>query len=224
VVTTWQKDTRERTRSPAPAPGGEPARPPLDPEPIPGVPPLRDGVPVGYKPGNRFRFEVLRREAVRYPDDEPGTPPEEFWVVRVRTLEGAPARVADLFYAVADLTLARVVLDPEGKPRAHVQRGTALLGVPASLELGCPLDWPDLRAAAEERAELPIPGGPKLEQRVRRTGEGQAEARQVRLAALDEQGQAQGAKASFLWRPGEPFWSRLASGELLGRLDEFGPR
>lgn len=223
VVTTWQRDTRQRLRSPNPAEGGEPLQPDAEREPIPGFPPLRDGVPVGYKPGNRWRFEVLRREGVRYPDDPPDMPPEEFWVVRTRTLEGEPARVADLWYAVADLTLARVVVDPEGKKRVHELKGTAQLAVPASLELGFPLDWPDLRAASQERAEIAVSGRPNIEQRVRAPGQGQEQVWQVRLAPLDAKGEVNPAgRVSFQWKQGDPFWSRLSSGELIGRLDESG--
>ena len=226
VVTTWQRDTRERTRSPGKAEGATPALPEeLDSEALPDLPPLRDGIPVGYKAGNRFRFEVVKKEALKYPDDEPGTPPEEFWVVRVETLEGQPVRKAELWYAVADCSLAKVVLDPAGKRRETVLKGTAQLDLPASHELGFPLDWPDLRAARAERAELEVPGRPRLEQRTRKVGEGSNETRQVRLAPVEKDPAGrQGGRLTLVWKPGEPFWSRSIAFELLGRLDDYGPR
>lgn len=222
TVTVWQRDTQERTRSPLPAEGGEPTRPEAEREPIPGYPPLRDGVPVGFKPGNRFRFEVVRRENVRYPDDPPDMPPEEFWVVRARTLEGKPERVAELWFAVADLTLAKVVIDPEQKQRVHQLKGTALLHPEVSLELGFPLDWPDLRAAAQERAVIEVSDRPTIEQRMRKQG---PDTWQLRLAPLpEEEGQEPpaAARVNLLWKQGDPFWSRLSSAESIGRLDEAG--
>lgn len=223
VVTTWQRDTRARLRSPGPAEGAEPVTPELEgSEPLPGYPPLRDGIPVGYKPGNQFRFEVARREKVRYPDDAPGTPPEEFWVVRVATEEGEPKRTAELWYTAADLSLAKVVIDPAGQAREHALHGTALLAVPASQELGFPLDWPDLPATVAERAVIPVEGRPAVEQKARKVGAGKEETWQLRLAP--EGGDPAVKPVSLEWKKGEPFWSRFASGEFVGRLDAAGTK
>lgn len=221
-VTTWQRDTRARLRSHEPAEGAEPVTPELEgSEPLPGYPPLRDGIPVGYKAGNRFRFEVVKKEKVKYEDDAPGTPPEEFWVVRMTTLEGEPARSADLWYAVNDLSLAKVLIEE----REHALHGTALLSVPASQELGFPLDWPDLAAAKEERSKIEVEGRPTVEQRVRKApaeAGKKDEVYQLRLAAKDAPPTVK--PVSLEWKKGDPFWTRFASSEFVGRLDESGTK
>src|SRR5688500_12050467 len=53
VIKTYQRDLSERTTSPEPAEGAAP-RTPDDPrrEPLPGLPPLQDGVPQGWKKAN----------------------------------------------------------------------------------------------------------------------------------------------------------------------------
>lgn len=220
VVRTYQRDLRRETTSPQPAEGAMP-HVPDDPrlDPLPGLPPLRDGVPEGWKAANRFRFEVVRREQVRYPGDAPSDPPEAFIVVSVRTLEGEP-RTAELWYTEADLTLAQVVLSPDTKRRRTLElHGMAQLDPPASAELGFPLDWPDFAAAKQPTAEIRVEGRGVIEQRVRsHNGEFQ-----VRLASKREEGESTG-RVLMSFRPGAPFWSRLVGPVYLAELVEHGRR
>ncbi len=216
-VRTYHKDMRRELASPSPAEGATP-RLPEDPRaaPLPGFPPLRNGIPEGYKEGNRFRLEVVRREEVKYEDDAPGTAPEVFWVVSLRALEG-PARAAELWYAAHDLVLSKVVLDPGERAREGWLRGTAQLGVPQSLQLGFPLDWPDLSAAREQRAT--VQSGPRpFEQRVRVVAAGTPEEEvQVLLQEVErkEQRDVPRVRTLFSFAEGERFWSRILAGNLV---------
>lgn len=218
VIKTYQRDLQARTTSPAPAEGATP-RIPDDPRraPLPGLPPLRDGVPEGWKTANTFRFEVVRRELVKYPGDAPSDKPEAFVVVSVRTLEGEP-RTAELWYTEADLTLAQVVVAP-GTPRARTLElsGTAQLDPPVSAELGFPLDWPDFAAAKQPTADVTVEGRGVIEQRVRAAG---AEV-QVRLATKTEGDETHG-RVLMTFRPGSPFWLRLVGPLYLAEMTEQG--
>src|SRR5262245_47687272 len=64
---------------------------------IPGYPPLRDGVPVGFSHGNRWRLEVSRFVDHRFPGDAKTDAPERFVVVTLRALEGRDARNTELW-------------------------------------------------------------------------------------------------------------------------------
>ncbi|RMG06458.1 MAG: hypothetical protein D6731_25750, partial [Planctomycetota bacterium] len=207
-----------------PTPGASPRSEPL-PQ-LPDFPPLRDGVPVGYKKGNRWRFEVLRRQSVRYDDDGPEDPPERFWVVGVRSLEGDPPRSAELWYAERDLVLSKVVLAPgTRKQEVHWTRGTVQVSLPAAIPLGLPLDWPDLAAAGRNpKAKVRDAARRSYEQR-RKTLRPSKGTPRVRLALYPLRGD--GRKAArppvrFEWQPGRPFWTRLLARDLLGVLE--GPR
>lgn len=218
VVKTYQRDLSERTSSPEPAEGATP-RLPDDPraEPLPGLPP--GGVPAGWKVANTFRFEVMRRELVKYPDDGPDDQPEAFTVVLMRTLAGEPARTAELWFTEADLTLAKVVQEP-GTPRArtHELSGKVLLDPAVSAAVGFPLDWPDFMAATRPAAELPIEGRGIVEQRVRMQGE---EA-QVRLGLKSDANDETRSRVLITWRANAPFWSRLVGPVYLAELVESG--
>jgi len=242
VVQTYQRDVTESTTTPNPAEGGAPYIPDdveLPGTPLPDLPPMRDGVPVGYKVGNRFRFEVVREEAVTYEDDGPEDAPERFWVVRVRTLDGEHVRRAELWFAQVDLSLAKVVLAPDSeRPRERWLRGTALLDIPISRDFGFPFDWPDLAAVARPEAIIPTPGRPDVEQRMRTVGPPDAIEVQILLLeappAPDEGGDREegagdddpdqrrrgGARVRFDWRPGDLFWSRHVSSLFVGVLVE----
>lgn len=220
VVRTYQRDLQRRTTSPQPAEGGVPSIPddPRD-DPLPGLPPMRDGVPEGWKAANRFRFEVVRREEVKYPGDAPTDKPEAFIVVNVRTLEGEP-RTAELWYTEADLTLAQVVVAPgTDRRRTHELSGMAQLEPPVSAELGFPLDWPDFAAAKQPSADITVEGRGVVEQRVR-SANGEF---QVRLANKREQGESTG-RVLMTFRPGAPFWSRLVGPVYLAEVVEQGRR
>ncbi len=218
VIKTYQRDLQARTTSPAPAEGAVP-RVPDDPrrEPLPGLPPLRDGVPEGWKVANTFRFEVVRRELVKYPDDAPGDKPEAFLVVRARTLEGE-TRTAELWYTEADLTLAQVVVAPgTDRARTHQLSGLVQLDPPASAVIGFPLDWPDFAAARQPSAEIAVEGRGTVEQRVRQVN---AEF-QVRLVTKTDDDETHG-RVLMTFRPGAPFWSRLVGPVYLAELTEQG--
>lgn len=224
VVRTFQLDLSERTRSPEPAEGAAPVTPQDSAaEPLPGFPPLRNGVPVGYKPGNTYRFEVVRRESVDTAEGERGVPPESFWVVSVATIEGAP-RAAELWYTTTELSLSRIVFDASGPRRRDLWlKGSAQLAVDASLELGFPLDWPDLPAAKEPQAKLERDGQRTVEQRVRLVGAEtpQAEVR-ILLSEVTAKRDGPKARAMFSWRPKRPFWARLLSGTIIAETQEYG--
>jgi hypothetical protein len=218
VVKTYQRDLSERLTSPEPAEGATP-RVPDDPrtEPLPGLPP--GGVPEGWKVANSFRFEVVRRELVKYPDDGPNDAPEAFAVVLMSSLEGRPIRTAELWFTESDLTLAKVVESP-GTPnaRAHELSGKVLLDPAVSSALGFPLDWPDFIAATQPSADLPIEGRGVVEQRVRAQGEEV----QVRLGLKsDTNGESRG-RVLITWRANMPFWSRLVGPLYLAELVESG--
>lgn len=218
VVKTYQRDLQAHVTSPAAAEGAMP-RVPADPraEPLPGLPPLRDGVPEGWKVANTFRFEVLRRELVRYPGDAPSDPPEPFVVVSLRTLEG-DERAAELWYTEADLTLAKVVMAPNTeRARTHELSGTLLVDPSVSAAIGFPLDWPDFVAAKQPTAEVVVEGRGTFEQRVRAV---QGET-QVRLATMNADGEARG-RVLMSFRPGAPFWVRLVGPVYLAELTEQG--
>lgn len=224
TVRLYQRDQRERIASPNPAEGGMPV--PQDParDALPGYPPLRDGVPVGWKRGNVFRFEVERRELVRW-DDEEGVAPEPFLVVAVRTTEGSPARTAELWIAQEDLTLGRVVLEPK-TPRQRVidTAGTVQLEPAALAGLGFPLVWPDFRAERDERKDIVVEGVGRFEQKVRIVNAGTpTEEAHVQLAELaKDPDDPPLRRARIAWRKGQPFWSRLVTPEYLGELLEVG--
>lgn len=217
VVKTYQRDLSERTHSPEPAEGATP-RLPDDPrtEPLPGLPP--GGVPEGWKVANSFRFEVVRRELVKYPDDAPTDAPEPFMVVLMRSLEGRPARVAELWFTEADLTLAKVVEDP-GTPnaRTHELSGKVMLDPGVSSTLGFPLDWPDFMAAVQPSADLALEGRGTVEQRVRAQGDEV----QVRLGLKSGTDESRG-RVLMTWRANMPFWSRLVGPLYLAELVESG--
>lgn len=218
VVKTYQRDLSERTSSPEPAEGATP-RLPDDPraEPLPGLPP--GGVPAGWKSANSFRFEVTRRELVKYPDDGPTDAPEPFVVVLMRSLEGQPVRTAELWFTEADLTLAKVVEEP-GTPRArtHELSGKVLLDPAVSGTIGFPLDWPDFAAATRPAADLPVEGRGVVEQRVRAQGEEV----QVRLGLKNDANDESRGRVLMTWRANMPFWSRLVGPVYLAELVESG--
>lgn len=220
-VRTFQKDLREELSSPAPAEGATP-RIPEDPRtgPLPNLPPLRNGIPEGYKAGNRFRLTVARREEVRYPDDVPGTDrPEAFWVIALQSREGSAKREAELWYAAEDLSLAKVVLDPAGEPQETWFEGSAQLSVPLSQRLGFPLDWPDLPAARRATGR-PLHGGRHaVEQRVRKVGEGAAQEVEILLQVPPAQpGAPVRVRTRLSFSPGKPFWTRIMSGMFVAEL------
>lgn len=218
VVKTYQRDLRERMASPEPAEGATP-RLPDDPrtEPLPGLPP--GGVPEGWKVANSFRFEVVRRELVKYPDDGPNDAPEAFAVVLVASQEGRPARTAELWFTESDLTLAKVVVSP-GTPnaRTHELSGKVMLDPEVSSAIGFPLDWPDFVAATQPSADLPIEGRGIVEQRVRAQGEEV----QVRLGLKNEPTDESRGRVLITWRANMPFWSRLVGPLYLAELVESG--
>ena len=217
VVKTYQRDLRERTRSAEPAEGAEPKVPDgVGTEPLPGLPPLKDGVPEGWKVANTFRFEVSRRELVRYPDDGPNDAPEPFIVVTMRTLDGDP-RTAELWFTEADLTLAKVVREPGAKAKTHDVAGTAQLEPPETALVGFPLDWPDFVAAARPLADIKLEGRGTVEQRVRAQGQDV----QVRLG-LKQEGDEPSGRVLMTWRAGAPYWSRLVGPLYLAELTQQG--
>jgi hypothetical protein len=178
---------------------------------IPEFPPLRDGIPVGYKPGNRWRFEVAREEAVSYEDDREEDAPEEFWVVTVRTLEG-PERKGELWFAKADLVLSKVVLDPGSRrERTHWLEGTAQTDSGPAAALGVPLQWPDLVAAKKPKAEVVTGRRDKVLQRVTVSDEGteKEEHRLLLAKKSSKRDKKEIQQAKFTWRAGDPYWTRL---------------
>lgn len=221
VVKTYQRDLRDRTRSAEPAEGAEPKVPEgVGTDPLPGFPPLRDGVPEGWKVANTFRFEVVRRELVRYPDDGPNDPPEPFIVVSMKT-EGGESRAAELWYTEADLTLFRVVVEPgTPKARTHEVSGKVQLDPPQTAEVGFPLDWPDFVAATQPQAEIKVEGRGTVEQRVRAQGPDV----QVRLGLKPQPNEEPRGRVLMTWRAGAPFWSRLVGPLYLAEMTQQGGR
>lgn len=224
VVRTYQQDLRDRMSGPAPSDGGAP--PELGgPSPeLPGYPPLRDGIPQGWKHGNRFRFEALRKEGVKYPDDGPNDPPEMFLVIGLRALEGDP-RPAELWYTESDLTLAKVVTQPGTKEaRTWELSGKALLEPPVNELLGVPLDWPDFEAAAKGpgEQEVSLGGQRKGSQKMRTVGAQGKEEVQLRLAEVVDRPDRPASKVLFSFRQGESFWVRFVGTRTLGELTEQG--
>jgi hypothetical protein len=220
-VKTFQKDLSRETTSPDPAEGAMPRMPEEEVIQLPDYPPLRDGIPLGYKPGNTFRFDVVRVDAVQHDDDPPGAPPERFWVIAVKTLEGSEPRTAELWYAVADLSLSKIVLSP-GTPKARESwtRGTASVDLPQGASLGFPLDWPDLRAAKKDKAEVRC-GKVRYEQRVRMANRGTPKAEvQMKLTRLSSKRDAEIApSARFVWKKERPFWTRLMTPNTIAQLE-----
>jgi hypothetical protein len=224
VVRTYQKDLKAEMESKAPAEGGTPAAPPNPmADPLPGYPPLEDGVPKGWKVGNRFRFEALRKELVKYPDDAPEDAPETFLVVGVKSLEGEP-RTAEVWFAEADLTIAKVVTGPGTKAaRTWELSGTAQLGPAPAEVLGVPLDWPDFKAAKEAEKELTLPGRGKVEQKVRTVAAGTPqEEQQIRLAEVVEKPSQPRQRVLMSFKRGAPFWTRLVGTSSMAELVEQG--
>ncbi|MCO5170028.1 MAG: hypothetical protein M9894_27145 [Planctomycetes bacterium] len=221
VVKTYQRDLKDEVSSPEPAEGAMPRTPP-DPrrEPIPGLPPLRDGVPEGWVHANTFRFEVVRRELVRYPDDGPDDKPEPFLVVAVRTLEGATPRTAELWYTEADLTLFKVVREPKTeRARTHEVAGTVQLDPPESGVIGFPLDWPDFVAAKQPSSDVAVEGRGVVEQKVRPAPNG-ANQVQVRLGLKVGDEETRG-RVQLTFEPGAPFWVRLVGPVYLAELVDY---
>lgn len=243
IVKLYQRDLRKRYTSPKPLDkggGGEPELPDdLEVEPLPGFPVLRGGIPEGFKPANRFRFEVLRQETVRWEGENPlDSPPETFWVVAARTLDGEHVRRAELWFSVKDLSLAKVVLERKGKLETDQQRdwlrGTAQLDLPLSRELGFPLAWPDLHGAKQGTVKLEPARRPKLEQRTRverGADKGDAELKRVRIylrqavaKSLQRSKDAPRARCRFTFEPKRPYWVQLATNDYLGVLGKSGKK
>lgn len=231
TVKVYTKSIKVLTRSPKPVKkgAGEPRLPAKKELEIPGFPALRHGVPKGYKLGNVFRFEVLRKETVKYKDDPPiDSPPEEFWVVALRSTQGKVVRKAELWYDVAELGLSKVVIKRtiKGKSRDVVRwlDGPAQLEVPASQALGVPLDWPDLKSAARKtRARFTIANRPQLEQRVRINKKGMKDERiWVLLQHVVKKRGTPRARCLFRFQRGKPFWRFLKSGTYIAELDKHG--
>lgn len=220
VIKTYQRDLKDEVSSPEPAEGAMPRTPP-DPrrEPIPGLPPLRDGVPEGWVLANTFRFEVVRRELVTYPGDGPDDKPEAFVVVAVRTLDGPP-RTAELWYTEADLTLFKVVREPKTeRARTHDVSGTVQLDPQETAVIGFPLDWPDFAAAKQPSSDIAVAGRGVVEQKVRPAPNGAAQV-QVRLALKVGDDETRG-RVQLTFEPGAPFWSRLVGPVYLAELVDY---
>lgn len=243
VVKLYQRDLRERYTSPKPLDkggGGEPALPEdLEVQPLPGFPVLRGGIPEGFKPANRFRFEVLRQETIRWEGENPlDSPPETFWVVAVRTLDGERARRAELWFSAKDLSLAKVVLERKGKLETDAKRdwlrGTAQLDLPLSKELGFPLAWPDLHGAKQGAVKIEPARRPALEQRTRAEKGEEAQGgelkrvriylRQAASKSLKRSQNAPRARCRFTFEPKRPYWVQLATSDYLGVLGQSGKK
>ena len=195
---------------------------------IPGFPALRNGVPQGFKRGNTFRFEVVRKASVSYPDDAPQTPPEVFWVVRVEAKHG-PARRAELWYATSDLALSKVVFQPKTKrAREMWLNGSVQLGIPASEALGVPLDWPNFRAAKRQpKARLRIDGRSPIEQLVveRKATLVAGGAYWIRLREVSSPAKSPKqprvlVRAVLKFQPGLPFWKWAQTQGMIARLKD----
>ncbi len=217
-VKTFQKDRKDERSSPKPAPGAKPHMPRDRSAELPDFPPLRDGIPIGYKLGNVWSLEVVREESVTYDDDEEGDAPEKFFVVALKALQGDDPRTSELWFAAEDLVLSKVVLRPgEKREKIHWLDGSVQLAVPAGKAIGFPLDWPDLKAAQKEKAELQLDKKNKVEQRVRVIDKDKASAEyRVQLTRLKgKRGADRAPEARFVWREGRPFWLRLKAGDVL---------
>jgi hypothetical protein len=223
-VELYQKDLQRRLASPHAA---------AEPKALPGFPVLRGGVPRGYKKANRFRFEVLRKLTHRWPG-EPAldTPPEEFWVVSMRTLEGK-TRKAELWFSTRDLSLSKVVTYRTRRgvevPRERWLSGTAQLDLAVSRELGFPLAWPDLHAAKATTTRFGPHGRRGLEQRARvEVKEGSKET--LRTLVYLRESVPPGKKTSgrsrcrFVFTPDQRFWTQLATNDYVGLLHKSGKR
>lgn len=230
TVKVYQKDLRRRLSSPSPVKGGggEPRLPEAEGPRLPGFPPLRHGVPKGYKLGNVWRFEVLRKETVKYDDGPPiDTPPETFWVVEAKTTQGTPVRRVELYYATEDLVLSKLVIKapPKSRQKDRVRwtKGTAQLAPPESASLGLPLAWPDFKAAHEARTRFPRPKHQTVEQRVRREKPGTQDERDWVLIqqVTAKRGQPR-LRCVFEFAPKQPFWTRMEAGLFLAELAEHG--
>jgi hypothetical protein len=218
-VKTYQKDRKEERASRKPVAGGMPYVPRDRSAELPDFPPLRDGVPIGYKVGNTWSMKVVREESVTYDDDEEGAAPERFFVVALKALKGSDPRSTELWFAAEDLVLSKVVLRPgEKKEEVHWLDGSVQLAVPAGKAIGFPLDWPDLKAAKKkEKVELQLDKKRKVEQRVRviDKDEETAEYRLQLTRVTSKRDADRTPDARFVWRKGRPFWLRLKAGNLL---------
>lgn len=233
TVKTYQKDLKRRLTSPAPLKGGggEPRLPKAQDGPaIPGFPPLRNGVPKGYKQANLWRFEVLRKETVKYDDGPPiDTPPEAFWVVEAKTTLGKPVRTIELWYSAEDLVLSKLVQKAKpgskGKDRVRWTKGTAQLELPESNAMVLPLAWPDFKAAAKKKTTFEHPKQITLEQRVRRDKPDTKDERNWVLIqhVTKKRGQPR-IRCVFQFEPKKPFWTLVDAGLLLAKLHEHGSK
>ena len=205
VQTYQREDTSERPQGP---------KDPLS-EPLKGITPLREGVPMGFFKVARFRLEVVRRESVTYDDAGADAPPELFLVVALTRLE-AQSLEAELWFTRSDLSLAQVVIDPKGEARKIELQGYVQLSLPLSGELGFPLDWPDARKTKKKEWKLELrPKRGKVSQEVQ-VNEAGDEVR-VKLSRLDRDGKTM-EEVKLHYQRGIPFWRSLTASELYARV------
>ena len=185
-------------------------RPATPPPEIPGYPPLRDGIPRGWKVSNTFRFKVIGTESVSYPQDqvEGNDSPEEFFKVTVETTEG-DKRKAMLLISQADLTVAEVRFGRRRTPLA----GSPMVFPEAASLLGVPLDWPDFTALETGKTQvIELPSGSRVRQALDHDADGSWLVTLTELEGTRRSGEKEVYRSVQRWNAGEPWWSFFEGG------------
>jgi len=186
---------------------------------LPGFPPLRGGVPKGFKRHAKFRFEVKKLDAkLSKPDkDEAEGEAESYIEVAVASIGAVPARSATILYAASDLAIGEIRYQIGGGKEQQVKvYGTAVVDQPASLGLGFPFDWPDWAQAMKAEAQVKVKDQRILQKHVFKEKE------KLHLLFLTEESKAKSKyRVIQRWAPGRPFWNFLDGPAVKGRLIDW---
>lgn len=199
---------------------------------LPGFPPLRKGVPEGFKKGGRFQFEVLKDDAtLPEPDDDaakpkPGEKPkppakdaEKYFVIQVKPLRPGATRKALLYFAVSDRSLGEIQIVTGQRNQATKCFGTCVFRSPTSVTFGFPFDWPDFIAARQKEQKLRV-----LHQRLVQTTKRAKGELSVRLydRGIEKARRAESA-VTTTWKKGGLWWTNFDSPSMKATLVQERP-